>query len=77
MPKPNIALIGFMGTGKTYIGQLLAERLNKKFIETDKIIEEVAKKTIPEIFATEGEIRFRDHAVLPVVHDGAVSPCWR
>ncbi|MHA1146318.1 MAG: shikimate kinase [Candidatus Helarchaeota archaeon] len=61
--KTNIALIGFMGTGKTHIGKLLAEKLKKKFIETDKIIEELAGKTIPAIFAEDGEIRFREYEI--------------
>ena len=61
--KSSIALIGFMGTGKTHLGKLLAKKLNKLFLETDSIIEELAGKTIPEIFATEGEIRFREREI--------------
>jgi shikimate kinase len=57
--KNNIALIGFMGTGKTAVGRLLAERLGREFIELDALIEKKAGKTIPEIFAQEGEIAFR------------------
>jgi shikimate kinase len=56
----NITLIGFMGTGKTAIGQLLAERLGRKFIELDRLIEQKAGKTIPEIFRQDGEIAFRE-----------------
>ncbi|MDP6127595.1 MAG: shikimate kinase [Dehalococcoidales bacterium] len=58
--KTNIALIGFMGTGKTAVGQLLAEKLSRKFIELDWSIEEQAGKTIPEIFRDDGEIAFRE-----------------
>jgi shikimate kinase len=58
--KSNIALIGFMATGKTTIGRMLAERLNKNFIELDKLIEEKAGKPIPKIFSEDGEIRFRE-----------------
>lgn len=58
--KSNIALIGFMATGKTTIGRLLAEKLNKKFVELDKLIEEKAGKSIPSIFSEDGEIRFRE-----------------
>jgi shikimate kinase len=58
--KSNIALIGFMGTGKTAVGRVLAEKLNKDFIELDELIEQKAGKTIPEIFAQEGEIAFRE-----------------
>ena len=58
--KTNIALIGFMGTGKTVVGQVLAEKLDKKFIELDWLIEEKAGKSIPEIFQEDGEIAFRE-----------------
>jgi len=58
--KTNIALIGFMGTGKTAVGQLLAQKLNRKFIELDWLIEQQAGKLIPEIFQQDGEISFRE-----------------
>jgi shikimate kinase len=58
--KSNIALIGFMGTGKTAIGAKLAELLDKEFFEMDEMIVEKAGKSIPEIFAEDGEIRFRE-----------------
>jgi shikimate kinase len=58
--KTNIALIGFMGTGKTAVGRLLAEKLNKKFLEQDSLIEQKAGKSIPEIFRQNGEISFRE-----------------
>lgn len=58
--KSNIALIGFMGTGKTAVGKLLAGRLGKEFIELDALIEKKARKTIPEIFARDGEVAFRE-----------------
>jgi len=58
--KTNIALIGFMGTGKTAVGQLLAETLDRKFIEMDWLIEKQAGRTIPEIFRDDGEIGFRE-----------------
>ncbi len=58
--KPrNIALIGFMGCGKTTIGKGLAARLNYKFQDTDSLIEEQEGRTIPEIFHSEGEAYFR------------------
>lgn len=59
MGKPNIVLTGFMGTGKTTIGKLLAESLGYAFIDTDERIERQAGKTIPEIFEEEGEEAFR------------------
>ena len=58
--KTNIALIGFMGTGKTAVGQLLAKKLDSKFIELDSLIEQKAGKAIPEIFQQDGEIAFRE-----------------
>ncbi len=58
--KSNVALIGFMGTGKTDVGRLLAEKLGKDFIEVDELIEKRAGKTIPEIFQQDGEIAFRE-----------------
>jgi len=58
--KTNIALIGFMGTGKTAVGKVLAERLDKEFVELDSLIEQKAGKTIPEIFNQDGEVAFRE-----------------
>ena len=58
--KTNIALIGFMGTGKTAVGKLLARKLDKQFIELDRLIERRAGKSIPEIFEEDGEITFRE-----------------
>lgn len=58
--KSNIALVGFMGTGKTDVGRLLAGKLGKDFIELDELIERRAGKTIPEIFQQDGEIAFRE-----------------
>jgi shikimate kinase len=58
--KTSVALTGFMGTGKTAVGRILAEKLGKEFIELDALIEKKAGKSIPEIFADEGEIRFRE-----------------
>jgi len=58
--KTNIALIGFMGAGKTAVGQLLAKKLGRKFIELDSLIEQKAGKSIPEIFKQDGEIAFRE-----------------
>ncbi len=54
-----IFLIGFMASGKTTVGRLLAERLDWTFVDLDKVIEDAAEKTIPEIFAAEGEAGFR------------------
>ena len=62
MRKNSIALIGFMATGKTSVGRILADQFGKgyKFIEMDDLIVEKAGKSIPEIFKDDGEIRFRE-----------------
>ena len=59
MSQPNIILTGFMGTGKTTLGRLLAERLGYEFIDTDTLIEAQIDQTIAELFQTEGEAAFR------------------
>ena len=59
-PRPhNIALIGFMGTGKSSVGQLVAGHLRFSFFDTDHDIEARAGKRITEIFAQDGEAAFR------------------
>ena len=55
----NIALVGFMGTGKSTVGQLAASMLGFRFVDTDEMIEGMAQKRIADIFASEGEARFR------------------
>jgi len=55
----NIALIGFMGTGKSTVGRLVADQLHFEFIDTDEMIESRARKSISAIFADEGEPAFR------------------
>jgi shikimate kinase len=55
----NIALIGFMGTGKSSVGQLVAAQLHFTFLDTDHVIEARTGKTISEIFTQEGEPAFR------------------
>lgn len=59
MEISNIILTGFMGCGKTTVGKLLAKELGLIFVDTDQLIEEDFGMTIPEIFATYGESRFR------------------
>lgn len=59
MNKRNIVLVGFMGTGKTVTGRVLAERTGMKLVDMDSMIEERQGRTIPEIFAKEGEPAFR------------------
>lgn len=56
----NVALIGFMGSGKSTVGQALARRLEFEFVDTDRLIEEQAGCSILEIFARDGEPAFRE-----------------
>ena len=58
--KNNIVLIGFMGCGKTTIGNNLAKVLDFSFVDTDEKIEKDSQKTINEIFAAHGEEYFRN-----------------
>jgi shikimate kinase len=58
--KTSIALIGFMGTGKSAVGKSLAQKLGKELIELDAVIAARVGKTIPEIFRQDGEARFRE-----------------
>ncbi len=59
MSQQNIILTGFMGTGKTTLGRLLAEKIGYRFVDTDAQIEKQTGKSISEIFATQGEATFR------------------
>lgn len=61
--RTNVALIGFMGVGKSAVGKALAARLGKNFIELDQLIEQRTGKTIPEIFSQNGEITFREYEI--------------
>ena len=56
----NIVLIGMPGCGKTTVGNALAERLGRKFVDADAEIEKRTGMTIPEIFAMSGETAFRE-----------------
>jgi shikimate kinase len=80
-----IFLIGFMASGKTTVGRLLAERLDWAFVDLDKVIEEGAGTTVARIFAGEGEAGFRKRETAAlgevarrtrtVVATGGGAPC--
>lgn len=55
----NIYLVGFMGTGKTSVGKELAKKKKWQFVDLDDLIELREKRSIPEIFAKDGEPYFR------------------
>ncbi|MCL2388892.1 MAG: shikimate kinase [Elusimicrobia bacterium] len=55
----NVVLTGFMGSGKSTVGKILAEKLDLSFFDTDEILEENNSSTVSEIFAKYGEKTFR------------------
>ena len=60
MTRPNIIITGFMGTGKTTVGKLLAKRLDYDFVDTDELIVARSGQTVEEIFQEKGEETFRE-----------------
>lgn len=66
-----MAIVGYMGSGKTTLGRLLARALDGELVDLDHAIEQRAGETIPEIFAKHGEETFRDlehDALLEALH---------
>lgn len=59
--KPNLYLVGFMGVGKSAVGQRVAAEMRYQFFDSDVAIEKKTGKSIPKIFATEGESSFRNY----------------
>jgi shikimate kinase len=61
-----IYLVGFMGSGKSTIGRLLAKRMGMRFVDLDDDIEKAEGRSIADVFSNDGEARFRDaeHAAL-------------
>ncbi len=55
----NLALIGFMGTGKTSVGRLVADQLHFDYLDTDDLIQSSVGRSIADIFKTDGEAAFR------------------
>ena len=55
-----IALCGYMGSGKTTLGKVLAKKLSFEFADTDDYIESTQNQSIPEIFSLQGEEYFRE-----------------
>lgn len=71
----TISLIGFMGCGKSSIGRKLSELLCCGFMDLDEVIEGKSERSIPEIFASEGEGRFRQME-LEALKDLMASSAW-
>ena len=79
-PVMKIFLIGFMGSGKTHWGRLLSQKLGLPFFDMDEQVATHAGKSIPEIFAVDGEEQFRmlEKEVLYIItesHDSFVMAC--
>lgn len=83
----KLVLLGYMASGKSTVGRLLARHLEIKFIDLDEYIEEHQKKSIKNIFSEDGEIFFRklEHQLLSEVLDkdesiilstGGGTPCY-
>ncbi|MCK6209217.1 3-dehydroquinate synthase [Georgenia sp. EYE_87] len=76
--RPRLVLVGLPGAGKTTVGGLLAEALGVDFVDSDQLVERAAGTTVPEMFRTEGEARFRELEHETVVralaeHDGVLA----
>jgi len=69
--KPNIALLGFMGTGKTQTGKILARMLKMEFVDVDQELEKMARMDIPSLVHKKGEIKFMELEIL------AIKKCCR
>jgi shikimate kinase len=71
-----VAIVGYMGSGKTTLGRVLARALRREFVDLDRAIVKEAGKGIPEIFAEHGEERFRElehRALLDALEDRTPS----
>ncbi len=71
----NVVLVGMPGCGKSTVGRLLAEQLDKAFVDTDTLVEEMAGRPIPEIIAAESETAFRDREQQAVEQAGKQLSC--
>lgn len=83
----KIFLTGYMGSGKSVVGQLLAKDLGYSFIDLDDQIALIEEKSVPEIFSTRGELFFRklesevlkdviEEQALLVISLGGGTPCY-
>ena len=73
--KDNIALIGFMGSGKTTVGKFLAKTMDMKFVDIDKVIEALEKKSINDIFHEKGQNYFRDLEREVILQESLKNDC--
>jgi shikimate kinase len=66
----HLVLIGLMGAGKSTIGELCAQRLDRPFVDTDRVIEVTTGRSVAEIFTSGGEATFRS-----LEHDAVADAC--
>lgn len=69
----HVVLVGLMGAGKTTVGERCAERLGRPFVDTDDVVEAVARRSVQELFAEAGEATFRE-LEREAVRDATASP---
>ncbi len=74
-PRPNLYLVGLMGTGKSTIGKILAKKLGMEFMDSDEAIERSSGMTISEIFADFGEGHFRELERKFILYDHPSGNC--
>jgi shikimate kinase len=70
----RLLLIGMMGSGKTTVGHLVAQRLGWPHLDSDAEVEAATGKTVPEIFVSEGETAFRAAETAALTHALEVEP---
>jgi shikimate kinase len=71
--RRHLVLVGLMGAGKTTVGERCAERLGRAFVDTDDVVEAVARRSVQELFTEAGESTFR-HLERDAVRDATASP---
>lgn len=71
----HIYIVGFMGSGKSTIGPVLAGRMNRPFYDLDDLIEERQERTISEIFGSQGEEHFRKLESNTLMQTQPSEPC--
>lgn len=70
----HVVLVGLMGSGKSTVGRILADRLGRTLLDTDSMVETRAGRSIRELFAAEGEAAFRDLEAATLVDALATAP---
>lgn len=71
MTPKNIVLVGFMGTGKSSVGKILAKKLGRRFVDVDAWIEDSERTKIRDIFESRGEAAFRVLEKAAIAHFSA------